>query len=665
MYVTFYSYKGGVGRTMALANVACLLAQDQVHPQKVLIIDLDLEAPGIHRLFPPQEEYGKGFVDLAYEFSESNNSLPLDVSSVIYHSDIDGIDVLPAGRVGQDYCEKLQSLYWPGFMTPNPVERGVFFDALIQALDYRDYDYVLIDSRTGLSDQAGIATQLLPDLVLMIFRLTEQNLEGVDHLYETTKAQLIRRGRNHVSILPVASFVMSQCSPEQDSRRARAKEIFGTDELSYIRFDADLVSEERLFCLRDITMWPTPPIVEDYQRLCRDVRRGNLKDSRTVINRVESCVRSGDEAEVSRLLRDLLLRKPRLARAWDVLYEQGYSIRDRWEMFDDVAETILAKDSNNSFALEWNASMHMAEAKELESGAINLAKECLESAIKYDPDNDRLHRKLAETHACLGDLPSAMESLKTAMRIAPRSIRLRMLLAQMCVRRGREYMGLAADVLREAGSRTPYPLMAYLMSFIGTPSEAEEAQSAVAEQSFDWHRKQMILAHCSVLQGDTPAALLIADAAVTSHDNAPDDSDIHNWAEFYLCAKEYGRVISFLGTSAARERDSPLIPLAKYLEDRGRTISAEEVRKAWRGVSWSFLELLFLRERLKHDSASEFRTCIPIFEQIIRESDFDRPEVDIASVYWRKAAMRNPNVLLRAMRGVRATFSVRESEIEF
>jgi len=41
--VTFYSYKGGVGRTLALLNVAALLAE---HGRRVLIVDLDLEAPG-------------------------------------------------------------------------------------------------------------------------------------------------------------------------------------------------------------------------------------------------------------------------------------------------------------------------------------------------------------------------------------------------------------------------------------------------------------------------------------------------------------------------------------------------------------------------------------------------------------------------------------------
>ncbi len=45
---TFYSYKGGVGRSMALANVAALLAR---WGKKVLIVDWDLEAPGIEKYF--------------------------------------------------------------------------------------------------------------------------------------------------------------------------------------------------------------------------------------------------------------------------------------------------------------------------------------------------------------------------------------------------------------------------------------------------------------------------------------------------------------------------------------------------------------------------------------------------------------------------------------
>ncbi len=48
--VTFYSYKGGTGRTMALANVAWILASNGL---KVLVVDWDLDSPGLHKYFHP------------------------------------------------------------------------------------------------------------------------------------------------------------------------------------------------------------------------------------------------------------------------------------------------------------------------------------------------------------------------------------------------------------------------------------------------------------------------------------------------------------------------------------------------------------------------------------------------------------------------------------
>jgi cellulose biosynthesis protein BcsQ len=45
---SFYSFKGGVGRSMAVANVAALLARAG---NSVLVVDWDLEAPGLQKYF--------------------------------------------------------------------------------------------------------------------------------------------------------------------------------------------------------------------------------------------------------------------------------------------------------------------------------------------------------------------------------------------------------------------------------------------------------------------------------------------------------------------------------------------------------------------------------------------------------------------------------------
>jgi len=71
-FIAFYSYKGGVGRSLALANLACLLAREG---RKVLILDLDLEAPGQHQTSLFRDSYLprtpiRGVLDLLTDYRE-------------------------------------------------------------------------------------------------------------------------------------------------------------------------------------------------------------------------------------------------------------------------------------------------------------------------------------------------------------------------------------------------------------------------------------------------------------------------------------------------------------------------------------------------------------------------------------------------------------------
>ena len=71
--ITFYSYKGGTGRSMSLANVAWLLAMNN---QRVLVVDWDLEAPGLHRflrpfLDDPELSETRGLLDLVVDLAAS------------------------------------------------------------------------------------------------------------------------------------------------------------------------------------------------------------------------------------------------------------------------------------------------------------------------------------------------------------------------------------------------------------------------------------------------------------------------------------------------------------------------------------------------------------------------------------------------------------------
>ena len=83
MYTTtFYSFKGGVGRTMALVNCAFELAK---RGRRVLMVDFDLEAPGIEAFLEPYSvRRSKGMVDFIVDYRATRESP--DVSDYVYEA---------------------------------------------------------------------------------------------------------------------------------------------------------------------------------------------------------------------------------------------------------------------------------------------------------------------------------------------------------------------------------------------------------------------------------------------------------------------------------------------------------------------------------------------------------------------------------------------------
>ena len=91
--VTFYSYKGGTGRSMALANSAYLAAKRLSGDERVLMIDWDLEAPGLHRYFPEAERDGQQDTPGLIEYFTKLNGI-LDPATCGLLSGPDGVNML-------------------------------------------------------------------------------------------------------------------------------------------------------------------------------------------------------------------------------------------------------------------------------------------------------------------------------------------------------------------------------------------------------------------------------------------------------------------------------------------------------------------------------------------------------------------------------------------
>lgn len=215
-FIAFYSYKGGVGRSLALANLAYLLAYEG---RKVLILDLDLEAPGQHQtaLFreaiKTDRQPVKGFLDLVLAYQKyhdlaDNAKDPTkffswDIQNYMRRSSIfdqrisaqggdnaenNAIDVktgtaggslwlMPAaGDFGEKYQNNLNQLNWDIFYSK--YAGAAFFDALKWLLREQGFDDVLIDSRTGFSDVFYASTFILAETIVCVSSWNRQSIEG-------------------------------------------------------------------------------------------------------------------------------------------------------------------------------------------------------------------------------------------------------------------------------------------------------------------------------------------------------------------------------------------------------------------------------------------------------------------------------------------------------
>jgi hypothetical protein len=84
------------------------------------------------------------------------------------------VHLLKAGRFDGNYAANVASFHWPELYRRSPYLLRGFADQLA-----RDYSFVIIDSRTGLTDTSGICAMLMPEILITVFTPNLQNLSGV------------------------------------------------------------------------------------------------------------------------------------------------------------------------------------------------------------------------------------------------------------------------------------------------------------------------------------------------------------------------------------------------------------------------------------------------------------------------------------------------------
>ncbi|MDQ2091062.1 tyrosine-protein kinase family protein [Marimonas arenosa] len=204
MYVvTFFSYKGGVGRTLALVNIAAMLAKSG---RKVLAVDFDLEAPSLPSFEIFQGAHNaSGLVDYVTSYRETG--IAPRCEDFIVRSEVEGnpIWVMPAGRHSDgDYTEALNNIDWNELYEKQDGYL-LFEDMKQQWAEYggHGFDYVLIDSRTGHTDVGGICTRHLPDAVSVMFLPNDSNITGLVPIVENIRVENSMRSKQiHLHVTP-------------------------------------------------------------------------------------------------------------------------------------------------------------------------------------------------------------------------------------------------------------------------------------------------------------------------------------------------------------------------------------------------------------------------------------------------------------------------------
>lgn len=214
--LAFHSYKGGVGRTLSLLAFvkAWSVLKDLKSPKRLLIVDADIEAPGITWLTSGQEEAAFSFLDLleitqekdhveevieaaADRLSELTINIETD-KSMVEHI------VLPTYR----YIEQLLDMYSsPESLALSYNKKYILAEVLSKLGERVDAEMVLVDLRAGLSE---FSAPLLFDPRVKKYLVTStsyQSVKGTELLLHQLSKGLPLDGN---SIVPEILLTMGQ-----------------------------------------------------------------------------------------------------------------------------------------------------------------------------------------------------------------------------------------------------------------------------------------------------------------------------------------------------------------------------------------------------------------------------------------------------------------------
>ncbi len=267
--VVFYSFKGGVGRTTSLASFAIQRARVG---ERVVVIDLDLDAPGVGALLAADDKGTVaqwGVVDYLLERLVAEADIR-DYYHACRRQGVTGegeILVIPAGSMEPDreYLGKLARIDFDG-AAADPSRHPLLLLLQQVRVDLAP-KWILIDARAGLSEPAGWLLSGLAHLHVLFATSSEQSWQGLGLVLDRIGAKRVADRKAQLDCVLVHAMVPEDTQVSATARADFAMRARDEFEQRYYAPDPEDPEEDDLWYVRDgeASDAPSVPVALSYQ----------------------------------------------------------------------------------------------------------------------------------------------------------------------------------------------------------------------------------------------------------------------------------------------------------------------------------------------------------------------------------------------------------------
>lgn len=279
---------------MALVNVAVDLAR---RGRRVLLVDFDLEAPGLDTFDLPRPDTSNlGVVDFVRDYLETSRAP--DASNYLYESPGigsagGGLWIMPSGAPMETYARRLAEIDWDDLYEKRDGYL-LFEDLKLQWKTSINPEYVFIDSRTGHTEVGGICTRQFPDAVVILFFPNEQNLRGLTKVVQDIRAERAGPRKKAIEL----HFVMSNVPDIDDEDLILAKIMRSFQEQLGLSDDPLVIHRYQSLSLLNQVIFtvdrPNSRLAKEYRNLLEAIIRKNPRDRNSASQYIKSLRRSYD-----------------------------------------------------------------------------------------------------------------------------------------------------------------------------------------------------------------------------------------------------------------------------------------------------------------------------------------------------------------------------------